>query len=116
MFRENIGENLREIRKQDKTLSVVKIVDKMNEDGYGLSVDTYYKWERGTRKPPCDAIPFLARALGVSESQLFHLQGTKEEGQRTDFPEGIYASMGKRDQELIADLMIRLQKQGNMRQ
>ncbi len=116
MFRENIGENLREIRKKDKTLSVVKIVDRMNEEGYGLSVDTYYKWERGTRKPPCDAIPFLAQALGVSESRLFHLHKPKEERPETGFPEGIYAAMGKRDQKLIADLMIRLQKQETMGQ
>lgn len=116
MFRENIGENLREIRKKDKTLSVVKIVDRMNEEGYGLSVDTYYKWERGTRKPPCDAIPFLAQALGVSESRLFHLHKPEEERPETGFPEVIYASMGKRDQKLIADLMIRLQKQETMGQ
>ena len=51
MFRENIGENLREIRKKKGRLSVARIVDRINDYGYELSADTYYKWERGTRKP-----------------------------------------------------------------
>ena len=51
VFRENIGENLREIRKKKGRLSVARVVDKINDYGYELSADTYYKWERGTRKP-----------------------------------------------------------------
>ena len=70
MFRENIGENLREIRKKKGRLSVARIVDRINDYGYELSADTYYKWERGTRKPPCDAIPYIAKALGVSEQDI----------------------------------------------
>ena len=50
VFRENIGENLREIRKKKGRISVARIVDKINDYGYELSADTYYKWERGTRK------------------------------------------------------------------
>lgn len=107
MFRENVGENLREIRKSQKGLSVAKIVDKMNDNGYELSADTYYKWERGTRKPPCDAIPYIAQALGVSENKIFHLH---EEKDLSAFPEKIYGSMRKKDQALIADLMIRLKE------
>ena len=114
MFRENIGENLREIRKKKGRLSVARIVDRINDYGYELSADTYYKWERGTRKPPCDAIPYIAKALGVSENMIFHLHEERERGTDPSFPEGIYAAMEKTDQMLIANLMIRL-KEGERR-
>ena len=110
VFRENIGENLREIRKKKGRLSVARIVDKINDYGYELSADTYYKWERGTRKPPCDAIPYIAKALGVSENMIFHLHEEKEKNVDAVFPEGIYAAMEKKDQALIASLMIRLKE------
>ena len=47
MFRENIGENLREIdiridTKKKGRLSVARIVDRINDYGYELSADTYY--------------------------------------------------------------------------
>lgn len=96
MFRENIGENLREIRKKKGRISVARIVDKINDYGYELSADTYYKWERGTRKPPCDAIPYIAKALGVSENMIFHLHEEKEKNEETSFPEGIYAARRKK--------------------
>ena len=73
LFRENIGENLRLLRKKRTDLSVAKIVDIINDNGYEISADTYYKWERGTRKPPCEAIPYIAQALGTSEAVIFHL-------------------------------------------
>ena len=114
MFRENVGENLREIRKKKGRLSVARIVDRINDYGYELSADTYYKWERGTRKPPCDAIPYIAKALGVSENMIFHLHEERERGTDPSFPEGIYAAMEKKDQMLIANLMIRL-KEGERR-
>ena len=112
MFRENIGENLRRIRKSHTGLSVAKVVDKINENGYELSVDTYYKWERGTRKPPCDAIPYIAEAFGISENIIFHLhEGCKSESERElDYLEGLYSSMEVKYQNLIQDLIIRLYK------
>lgn len=113
VFRENIGENLREIRKRSGRMSVAKVVDRINDYGYELSSDTYYKWERGTRKPPCDAIPYIARALGVSENLLFHLHEENEESASL-FPERIYASMGKKDQALIKDLILRLKEREKM--
>ena len=79
MFRENIGENLRNLRKQYAGLSVAKVVDKINESGYEVSADTYYKWERGTRKPPCEAVPYIAQALGTTEGMIFHLHERQEE-------------------------------------
>ena len=110
MFRENIGENLRRIRKSHTGLSVAKVVDKINENGYELSVDTYYKWERGTRKPPCDAIPYIAEAFGISENIIFHLHESckNETENQLDYLEGLYSSMEKRDQNLIQDLILRL--------
>lgn len=91
LFRENIGENLRLLRKNRRGLSVAKIVDIINDNGYELSVDTYYKWERGTRKPPCEAIPYIAQALGTSEAVIFHLHegdaGKKAYNSKTLFDE-----------------------------
>lgn len=113
MFRENIGENLREIRKSNGRLSVARLVDRINDYGYELSADTYYKWERGTRKPPCDAIPYIARALGVSENLIFHLHEEKEE-KLSSFPEKLYASMGEKDRALITDLILRLKEREKM--
>lgn len=110
VFRENIGENLREIRKKKGKISVARIVDRMNDYGYELSADTYYKWERGTRKPPCDAIPYIAKALDVSETIIFHLHEQREKEMDTAFPECIYAAMEKKDRVLIANLMIRLKE------
>ena len=112
MFRENIGENLREIRKSKGRLSVARVVDKINDYGYELSADTYYKWERGTRKPPCDAIPYIAKALDVSENMIFHLHEGRPADLSVSFPANVYASMGERDRALIADLMLRLKESG----
>ena len=112
MFRENIGENLREIRKKKGRLSVARVVDKINDYGYDLSADTDYKWERGTRKPPCDAIPYIAKALDVSENMIFHLHEGRPADLSVSFPANVYASMGERDRALIADLMLRLKESG----
>lgn len=110
MFQENIGENLRRIRKSHTGLRVAKVVDMINENGYELSVDTYYKWERGTRKPPCDAIPYIAEALGTSENIIFHLhEGNKRETESDfNYLEGLYSSMEEQDQNLIQNLIVRL--------
>lgn len=110
MFRENIGENLRRIRKEIKGVSVARIVDIINENGYELSVDTYYKWERGTRKPPCDAIPYIAQALGISEHMIFHLHESSETDLENDveYLEELYYSMEEEDQDLIQHLILRL--------
>ena len=58
---------------------MAKVVDKINESGYEVSADTYYKWERGTRKPPCEAVPYIAQALGTTEGMIFHLHERQEE-------------------------------------
>lgn len=110
MFHENIGENLRRIRKESKGWSVAKVVDIINENGYELSVDTYYKWERGTRKPPCDAIPYIAQAFGISEHTIFHLHESLEMEMENDveYLEELYFSMEEEDQNLIQHLILRL--------
>lgn len=82
MICENIGENIRSLRNRQGKCSAVKVVDRINALGYEVSLDTYYKWERGVRQPPSDAIPFLAKVFGVSETTIFHLKET--ESRRTD--------------------------------
>lgn len=74
MIRENIGENIRSLRKRQGKCSALKVVDQINALGYEVSLDTYYKWERGVRQPPSDVIPFLAKVFAVSETTIFHLQ------------------------------------------
>lgn len=108
VFRENIGENLRRIRKENKGMRVSEVVDIINENGYELSVDTYYKWERGTRKPPCDAIPYIAQALGISEHIIFHLHEEDCMENDMEYLEELFISMEEKDQDLIEHLILRL--------
>ena len=108
VFRENIGENLRRIRKENKGMRVSEVVDIINENGYELSVDTYYKWERGTRKPPCDAIPYIAQALGISEHIIFHLHEEACMENDMEYLEELFISMEEKDQDLIEHLILRL--------
>ena len=49
-----------------------------------------------------------------AENMIFHLHEERERGTDPSFPEGIYAAMEKKDQMLIANLMIRL-KEGERR-
>lgn len=116
MFRENIGENLRRIRHSRRGLSVAAVVDIINANGYEMSVDTYYKWERGTRKPPCEAIPYIAQALETTEEKIFHFHEPETES-KTNCGNGsteemieLYKQMDDQDQRLISALMRSLNK------
>lgn len=116
MYRENIGENLRRIRHNRRGLSVAAVVDIINANGYEMSVDTYYKWERGTRKPPCEAIPYIAQALKTTEEMIFHFHERKTEsvGSVKSRPVEemieMYEQMNDQDQRLISALMRSLNK------
>jgi len=61
---------LRALREK-KGLTVEEMVDLMQHHGFRLSVMGYYTWERATRQINLNAIPAIAKALGVSIRVLF---------------------------------------------
>lgn len=52
-------------------LDVPTVAKAMTRAGYEISPSTLYGWENGTRQPPLDAMPFLARALKVNAGSFF---------------------------------------------
>jgi transcriptional regulator with XRE-family HTH domain len=51
---------------------VDKIVSRISSAGFSrCSRATYYNWEGGITDPPIDAMPALAKALGVTVPELF---------------------------------------------
>ncbi len=61
---------LRQLR--EKTgLTGFDVADHLTCNGYHCGERTYYGWESGRREPSLDALPILAKVLGVSIRALF---------------------------------------------
>lgn len=67
-YRGRFATRLRELR-SDK--DVAKILKSLEKSGHAIGRATYYNWESATTDPPLNAIPSLAKALGVTVSELF---------------------------------------------
>ncbi len=104
---DTIGYNIKEIRKNRKSekFTVKYMVSEINKLLPGDSKITeglYYKWESEERIPTAKQIPAIAKALGVTETSLFHWQERKR-GMRMANYEDFY-------EELMALDMRRLEK------
>ena len=64
-----LANQMRVIR-QKSGKSLYQIVERMAKYGWPVSVAAYRHWENGTRKPPIDALPYIAKALGVKLHEL----------------------------------------------
>lgn len=63
------AERLRELR---AGRDVDKMIDRIAKAGFKrCSKATYYNWEGGVTDPPIEALPALAKALGVAIRELF---------------------------------------------
>jgi transcriptional regulator with XRE-family HTH domain len=56
--------------RQEQLLSTQALADKITKAGYSLGVQTLYGWLAGTRDVALDAIPAIAKALGVKVHDL----------------------------------------------
>ena len=59
------AERLRTLREKAK-LTAEQAAEAVSEAGFAVAKRTYYGWEGGTRQPPFDALPAIAKALGQS--------------------------------------------------
>lgn len=51
---------------------VAEVVKAIRKAGYGkCGIATYYNWEAGRTDPPLEALPAIAKALGVKVADLF---------------------------------------------
>jgi transcriptional regulator with XRE-family HTH domain len=64
------AENLRRLRMKTK-MTGKQAAAAVGEAGYPIAWRTYYGWEDGTRTPPLDALPAIAKTMGVTIKTLF---------------------------------------------
>ena len=67
-YRGRFAARLRELRAGRDVKALVKKMAKLD---CSISVATYYNWEAATFDPPIQAIPVLAKVLGVAIAELF---------------------------------------------
>ncbi len=60
---------LRKLR-EGAGLSVEQVVEKLNNAGWSIGVQTYYGWENKRRSVDLDAVPFVAKVLKVKPREL----------------------------------------------
>lgn len=65
-YSERLGRRLRHLRTQ-AGLTVPQAVERLKEAGFDASWQTYYAWEVGFRKLNWEALPALAKVLGVAD-------------------------------------------------
>lgn len=69
LYSGRFADRLRELRGER---DVDRILAAIAKAGFGrCSKATYYNWEGGITEPPIDALPALAKALGVTVPELF---------------------------------------------
>lgn len=99
-----IGYNIRDIRRNKKSEDftvkyMVAEINKFLPDNSKITEGLYYKWENEERVPTAKQIPAIAKALGVTETSLFHWQERKYQistGNTDDFDEELMAlDMGR---------------------
>ena len=68
-YRGRFSARLRKLR-EAAGLDVESMVAAVNRHGYECSTAAYYHWENGTAVPRIDALPSLAKALGLTPADL----------------------------------------------
>ena len=63
-----VAARLRQLREK-AGLSVKETVEKINMAGYAITEMAYYSWENGNRQINLNAIPALAKTLGLKTCQ-----------------------------------------------
>ncbi len=63
------AQRLRALREK-KGLTGQQLVQHLNAAGLNIGQTTYYNWESGRSEPPLDALPVLAKLLGLSGPRL----------------------------------------------
>lgn len=76
-FTSILGRNIKDIRINSKPEKytvkyMVSEINKLLPDELNITEGLYYKWESSDRMPTARQIPAIAKALGVTETSLFH--------------------------------------------
>jgi len=58
------------IVREKKQLDAAKVAKRMTKFGWPITMAAYRHWENGTRKQNVDAIPYIAKALGVKPHDI----------------------------------------------
>jgi transcriptional regulator with XRE-family HTH domain len=65
-----LAARIRALRNERK-MDVETLAKAVTKKGYKLGTSTLYHWENGTLQPNIDAMPAMAKALGVTLTELF---------------------------------------------
>jgi DNA-binding XRE family transcriptional regulator len=69
-YSQRLAARLRALR-EESGLTVDELLAKILRAGYKLSRVTLYQWEQATRSVALDAVPAIAKALGIPARDLF---------------------------------------------